>query len=65
MKILFNKTVDNVFDLSFSGRVNIAQQLDSRYPLTIARYNENVGQNKVILSKIWIALNFAESMNCL
>ena len=47
-----------MIELSFLGRVNVVQQLDSGYQLTIARHNKKVRQNRAILSKIIDCIKF-------
>ena len=50
--------MNNVIDLFILGSVDIAQRLDTGHQLMIARHNEKVTQNRVILSKIIDCIKF-------
>lgn len=52
------KHMNNMIDLSLLGRVNIAEQLDTAYKLSIARHNEQVRKNRDVLSKIINCVKF-------
>ena len=56
--------MNNVISLGLLGTVNIATQIDSSYQLLIAKHNEKVSKNRVVLSKIINCIKFCGKMSC-
>ena len=52
------KHVNNVIDLSFLGKANIVQRLDTGFQVLTDRHNAKVKQNRAILSRIINCIKF-------
>ena len=50
--------MSNTVDLTMVGNVNIAEEIDCRYRLSIMKHNERVTKNKDALPKIIDCLKF-------
>ena len=50
--------MNNVISLGFLGMVDIATQIDSGYQLSIAKHNEKMSKNRMVLSKIMNCIKF-------